>query len=350
MGRQRRIAVLDEADVIARYDKENALGVMAGLPEQLRHNYPETPGLPKREGVRAIVLAGMGGSAQPGEFIKTWLGDRLGVPFVIVRDYTLPGFVGEDTLVVASSYSGNTEETIAALAEAEKRGAQVVVSAAGGRLIELAKGKGLPYFELPNAFQPRMAVLYAVRAMVTLLERMGFVDGALDEMSESGTWLEGQMRWGAEVPTADNEAKQIAGELVGHPVVVYGGAVLAFAAMKWKIAFNENAKNIAFYNYLPEFNHNEFQGWLHPERSGLKVIELQSDLDHERVQKRFAVSNRLLSQAFAPIEVRAEGESRLQQLVWTIALGEFVATYLAVLNKVDPTPVDLVEKFKQELG
>lgn len=343
--------MLDEADFIARYDKEDALGVIAGLPEQLQKDYPETPGLPKANEITSIVLAGMGGSAQPGEFLKTWLGDRLPVPFVIARDYMLPGFVGPKTLVVASSYSGNTEETIAALADAEKRGAKIVVSAAGGKLLELVREKRYPHFELPNALQPRMAVLYAVRAMTTLVERMGLVSGALDELADSGKWLAGQMGgWKGEVPTEKNEAKQIANELVGHPVVVYAGGVLAFAAMKWKIAFNENAKNIAFYNYFPELNHNEFIGWGHPERSGLKVIELQSNLDHERVQKRFEVTNRLQSQAFAPVEVNAEGKTRLEQLVWTIALGEYTATYLALLNNVDPTPVDLVERFKKELG
>jgi glucose/mannose-6-phosphate isomerase len=343
--------MLDEADFIARYDKENALGVIGGLPEQLQHDYPETPGLPKADEVKNVVLAGMGGSAQPGEFIKTWLGDRLPVPFVIARDYALPGFVGPETLVVISSYSGNTEETIAALADAEKRGAKVVVSASGGKLLEMARTKGYPHFELPNGIQPRMAVLYAVRALTTLLERAGLAEGALEELAASGSWLVGEMgSWGPETATAENEAKRVAGELVGHPVVVYAGGVLGFAAMKWKIAFNENAKNIAFYNYLPEFNHNEFQGWLHPERSGLKVVELESGLDHPRVQRRFEVSNRLLSNVFAPIQVKAVGETRLQQLVWTIALGEYVATYLAMLNQVDPTPVELVERFKVELG
>lgn len=343
--------MLDKADFIARYDKENALGVVAGLPEQLRHDYPEVPGLPEAAEIEQIVVAGMGGSAQPGEFIKTWLGDRLPVPLVMVRDYDLPAFVGPETLVVASSYSGNTEETLEALEVALERGAQVVVSASGGKLVEAARAKNLPYFELPTGIQPRMAVLYAVRAMVTLLERVGLVEGALEEMAAAGTWLEGEMgSWGPEAPTADNAAKQIASELVGHPVVVYAGPVLAFAAMKWKIAINENAKNIAFYNYFPELNHNEFQGWLNPDKHGLKVVELRSDSDHARVVKRFDVTNRLLSNRFAPIEVRAEGKTKLEQLVWTIALGEYVATYLAVLNQVDPTPVDLVEKFKKELG
>jgi glucose/mannose-6-phosphate isomerase len=343
--------MLDEADFIARYDKENALGLMGRLPEQLTHDYPKLKHVPARDELKNVVLAGMGGSAQPGEFIKTWLGDRLPVPFVIVRDYVLPGFVGPETLVVASSYSGNTEETLAALSEAEKRGARIVVMASGGKLLELAKAKGLEHFALPTDLQPRMAVLYAVRALTTLLEEAGLVEGALEELAEAGNWLKAHMgHWGMSAPAASNVAKQIAAELVGHPVVVYAGATLAFAAMKWKIGFNENAKNIAFYNYLPEFNHNEFQGWLHPERSGLKVIELVSNLDHPRVQKRFEVSNRLLSSVFAPVVVRAVGDTKCEQLVWTIALGEHVATYLAILNQVDPTPVDLVERFKKELG
>ncbi|HEY2004324.1 MAG TPA: bifunctional phosphoglucose/phosphomannose isomerase [Candidatus Saccharimonadia bacterium] len=344
--------MLDKADFIARYDKEDVLGVMVRLPEQLQYEFSEVEGLTELGKPANIVLAGMGGSAQPGEFIKTWLGGQLPVPFVIVRDYALPAFVGSDTLVIASSYSGNTEETLAALKEAESRGAKVVVMTSGGKLLEAAKEGGHPAFVLPADFQPRMAVLYAVRALTTMLERLGLVTGALQELAMSGKWLGEQnlAQWGVESPQADNAAKQIASELVGHPVVVYAGPALAFAAMKWKIAFNENAKNIAFYNYFPELNHNEFIGWTHPEQSGLKVVELQSSLDHPRVQKRFEVSNRLWSNVFAPVEVKAVGETKLEQLVWVIALGEFVATYLAILNQVDPMPVALVEQLKKDLG
>jgi glucose/mannose-6-phosphate isomerase len=344
--------MLDQADFIARYDKEDVLGVMRKLPEQLLHDYPEVPGLDKIGQPANIVLAGMGGSAQPGEFVKTWLGDQLKVPFVIARDYTLPAFVGPETLVIASSYSGNTEETLAALKQAEELGAKVVVMASGGKLLEAAAAGGHPAFELPTAYQPRMAVLYAVRAVATLLERIGLVKDGMEQLATAGHWLEHQHveKWAATTPQSDNVAKQIASELVGHPVVVYAGGALAFAAMKWKIAFNENAKNIAFYNYLPELNHNEFIGWTHPERAGLKVVELKSSFDHPRVQKRFEVMNPLLSNVFAPVEVNAVGETKLEQLVWVIALGEHVATYLAILNQVDPMPVDLVEEFKKKLG
>jgi len=342
--------MLDQADFIARYDKEDALGVMGRLPEQLAYEFPKLEGLPQAADITSIVMAGMGGSAQPGEFIKTWLGGELERPFVIVRDYALPAFVGPDTLMVASSHSGNTEETLAALDEAERRGAKVVVITSGGKLMERAKARHYPLLVLPAAFQPRMAVLYAVRAFASLLEQLGLVQGALEAMAATGKWLESEIgQWAAGVATEQNSAKQIASELVGHSAVVYAGPVLAFAAMKWKIGFNENAKNIAFYNYFPELNHNEFIGWGHPEKHGLKVVELRSELDHPQVVKRFDVTNKLLSNRFAPIQVQAQGGSKLDQLVWTIALGEFVATYLAILNQVDPTPVELVEKFKAEL-
>lgn len=343
--------MLDQQDFIDRYDKHDALGIIAELPGQLQHDFPVPAGLESLTGVTSLVLTGMGGSAQSAEFIKTWLGDRLPVPLVIVRDYSLPAFVGPDTLVIAASYSGNTEETLAALSDAEAKKARIVVVAAGGRLLEAAKTRKYPHFVLPGGLQPRFAVLYAVRALAMVIQTLGLVPHVTDELAASGAWLEGELgAWAPNVPTADNPAKQIAGALVGHAAVVYAGPTLAFAAMKWKIAFNENAKNIAFYNYFPEMNHNEFIGWQFPERSGLKVIELRSDLDNAQIAKRFDITNRLLSASFAPTQVQAGGETKLQQLVWAIGLGEYVATYLAFLNGTDPTPVGMVEKLKGELA
>lgn len=343
--------MLDQSDIITRYDKSDALGVIARLPTQLSHDFPVAEGLADLQGVTSIVLTGMGGSAQGAEFIKTWLGSRLPVPFIIVRDYVLPAFVGPDTLVIAASYSGNTEETLAAIHDASVKKARIVVITAGGKLLETAKLMDYPHFVFPGSLQPRFAVLYAVRAITTVIESIGLAEGVLDELAASGEWLGSQLgAWAPEVPAIDNHAKQIAQALVGHVAVVYAGPSLGFAAMKWKIAFNENAKNIAFYNYFPEMNHNEFIGWQFPQSSGIKVIELRSDLDTAQITKRFDITNRLLSASFAPIEVHAVGDTVLQQLVWTIALGEYVATYLAFLNGTDPTPVGLVEKLKSELA
>jgi glucose/mannose-6-phosphate isomerase len=352
--------MLDQADFIARYDKHDALGVVAGQPAQLRHEYTgvSVSGITS---IHQVVVAGMGGSALAAEFVKNWASDQLKVPLIIVRDYHLPAFVDKHTLVIASSYSGNTEETLSALTEAEQRGAQIVVMAAGGKLLEQAKAKGHahlrtvppghPHLDLPGGLQPRMAVLYGVRALTTLLEALDMVYGLSAELTAAAHWVEPQLKaWTADVPMADNPAKQIASELVGHPMVVYGGPTLMLPAMKWKIDANENAKNLAFYNYLPEFNHNEFLGWGHPERSGIKVIELRSSLDHPQVQKRFEVTNKLRSAQFAPIEVHAQGKTKLEQMLWALILGDFVMVYLAFLNGIDPTPVDLIEKFKTELA
>lgn len=343
--------MLDQPDMIARYDKSDALGVITGLPNQLSHDFLVPEGLAEMRGISSIVLTGMGGSAQGAEFVKTWLSDRLSVPLVIVRDYALPAFVGPDTLVIAASYSGNTEETLTAIKDASAKKARIVVIAAGGKLLETAKTMDYPYFVLPGGLQPRFAVLYAVRALVTVIETLGLVSGVLDELAAAGKWLDGQLgAWAPDVPTTDNAAKRIAESLVGHVAVVYAGPTLAFAAMKWKIAFNENSKNIAFYNYFPEMDHNEFIGWQFPKASGIKVIELRSDLDSTQEIDRFDITNRLLSASFAPIEVHAVGDTKLRQLVWTIGLGEHVACYLAFLNGIDPTPVLLVEKLKTELA
>jgi len=342
--------MLDQADYIARYDQHDIMGVIASQPNQLRQDY-QLDGAAKLTGATSIVFAGMGGSALAAEFIKHWLSDRLPVPFVIVRGYELPAFVGKDTLVIVSSYSGNTEEEMSCLHDALKRGAKLADMSAGGALIKEATASHLPTLEIPDGLQPRLAVLYGVKALAMLLEELGLVQGIVKELEAAATWAEGEIKsWGATTPTAENSAKQLAEALLGHPIVVYGGPTLALPAMKWKIDANENAKNLAFYNYLPEFNHNEFLGWGHPERAGLRVVELQSSLDGPQITKRFEVSNRLLSGMMPePIIVTAVGATRLEQMVWTILLGDFTMAYLAFLNQVDPTPVPMIEKLKREL-
>lgn len=340
--------MLDDPKYIAQFDRSNVMAVIANQGAQLREQYEFD--VPEVEDLQQIVLAGMGGSALAAEFLRSWLADRLPVSLEIVRGYDLPKYVGERSLVIVSSFSGNTEETLACLEEAKQRKSAIVIMTAGGKLAEHAQD--FSYLQIPKAVsQPRMAVFYGVKALASLIEQMGLVKDLTSELETAAEWLlEEANSFIPTVAEAENVAKQIAKKLVGHPVVTYGGPTLAMPALKWKININENAKNQAFYYALPEFNHNEFIGWGNPKDSLLRVVELQSSLDNDRIAKRFEVSNRLLSGIMpAPIVVEAHGETKLQQMLWTMLLGDFMSIYLACLNQVDPEPVALVEKLKQEL-
>ena len=341
--------MLDDLKYIHQKDKSDALGVVGKQYQQLTQQYDVPVEL--KSDIRNVVLAGMGGSALPAVFLKSWPG--VSVPLEIVRDYVTPSYVDEHTLFISSSYSGNTEETLSALTDAEAKGAQIVVIAADGKLKARAEKAGYPLYVIPGGIQPRMSSFYFLAAFVSLLEPLGLVpSGSLKELGAASEWLSGQLgSFGAEVPTDKNPAKQLALELVGKSVVVYSGPLMFPAANKFKICCNENAKNVAWVNQLPEFNHNEFIGWSsHPEDKPYAVVDFRSNLEHERVQKRFAVTERLLSgKRPAPEVVEPVGEMVLQQLLWSANFGDYVSLYLALLNGLDPTPVDLVEKLKTEL-
>ncbi|HEY5806146.1 MAG TPA: bifunctional phosphoglucose/phosphomannose isomerase [Candidatus Saccharimonadales bacterium] len=341
--------MLDDLKYIHERDADDALGVAENQWKQLQHGY-DLHFQPGAE-IRNVVLGGMGGSALYSVFLNSWPG--LSVPFEISRNYNIPKYVNENTLFIASSYSGNTEETLSALDEAEQKKAQIVVLAAGGKLAERAEQAGYPLIRVPGGIQPRMSSFYCLTGLIQLFESLGLVpEGSMRELREAGAWLSQQVgAWVATTPTANNPAKQLAQELMGKSVVIYSGPKLAPAANKFKICLNENAKNIAWWNQLPEFNHNEFIGWSsHPTDKPYAVVELRSALEHQRVQKRFEVTERLLSgKRPAPEVVEVQGDTIIRQLLWAASMGDFTSLYLAILNGLNPTPVDLVEKFKVEL-
>lgn len=342
--------MLDDLKMIHERDPQDALGVAEKQWQQLQHIFDVE--LPPMADIENIVVGGMGGSAWPALYLKSWPGTS--VPLEVISNYDLPAYVNEHTLFISSSYSGNTEETLAALEEAEQRGAHIVVMTAGGQLAEVAKQKVLPLYLIPGGIQPRMSSFYFLVALIQILESQNLVpQGSSAELRMVGGWLKGQLgSWKPEIPAAQNPAKQLAQELMGKSVVVYSGPKLFPAANKFKICLNENAKNVAWVNYYPEFNHNEFIGWSsHPVDKPYAVVEIRSNLEHPRVQKRFVVSEKLLSgRRPAPEVVVPEGESLLRQLLWTSNFCDFVSLYLALLNGLNPTPVDLVEKLKAELN
>lgn len=340
--------MLDDHSYIARFDVQDALGVAADQWKQLQHQFEIGQ---QDYQIDNIIFAGMGGSALAAQLSLTWPG--YNVPFEILRDYELPHYASSRTLVIASSYSGNTEEVLSVLHQAKQTKSHIICISAGGKLAEIASQQGYQYLELPSGIQPRYAVLYSFKALITVLERCGFVKvSEMDpQLHQAAQYLQNSVvNWLPSVPTAQNLAKQLAEKMVGKTPIIYG-AKLFSAAYKWKINFNENAKNTAWCGQYSEFNHNEFLGWSsHPIEKPFAVIDLISSFDHEQVKKRFEISDRLLSgKRPKALQIQAEGETILQQLLWVVALGDMISIYLAILNGVNPTPVDLIEKLKTEL-
>jgi len=343
--------MLDDLKYIHDKDPQDALGIAAKQPEQLRYEF-QLAGKSDFRTFDNIVFTGMGGSALAALLMRSWPG--ISRPFEVVRDYELPPYVNDKTLVIVSSYSGNTEETLGALAAAEAKNAQIAVLAGGGKLWAAAEAKDYPRIQLPDAAQPRYAVFYSYRASLDLLHAAGVVaEGYASELDTTAAFLQQAVAgWLPTVATDKNPAKQLALELIGKSIVVYGGPKLASAAYKWKISFNEHAKQVAWWNSYPEFNHNEFIGWSkQPTDKPYAVVDLRGSCESPRVLKRFEVSARLLSGLRPePHIVQAAGEGVLEQVLWTVTFGDFVSLYVALLNGLNPAPVDLVEKLKQELA
>ena len=345
--------MLDDLNVLKQRDRDNALEVAANLYTQAAFDVTLEDSSRDESAITCVIVAGMGGSALAADTAKTLLADRLHIPFEVVKGYKLPYYVNKNTLVIASSHSGNTEETLECANNALARRAKVAIIATGGKLVELAKEHQAMRGLIPNDTQPRMAVLYNLKVLLKILSEYQIIDSELyDEMTNLGSWLKSESdKWAMDVATEYNYAKQLALIAVGKTPVIYGGSLTAPLAYKWKISWNENAKNVAFWNYLPEFNHNEFIGWTsHPIEKPFVVFDLISDLEHPQVLKRFKVSDKLLSgQRPKSNVIKLQGQTLLAQLLWGAILADFVSIYVAILNGVDPTQVDLIEKFKKEL-
>lgn len=346
--------MLDDVNVLNQRDPNGALSIAGAQCEQTKYSIAVSNKDHDHRVITSVVVAGMGGSALAALLVKTWLKSELTIPIEVVRTYNLPAYVSTGTLVIASSYSGNTEETLSCLTEAEEKGAQIAIIASGGKLINLANAKQIACAILPADLQPRMAVIYNLRALITLLSNFDIVpSNKLDEIASKADWLKTESsQWASEVPTEHNYAKQLALQAVGKTAVFYGGTLTAPVAYKWKISWNENAKNLAFWNEYPEFNHNEFIGWTsHPVEKPFAVFDLISNLEHSQILKRFEVSDRLLSGLRPKATViNLAGTSVIEQLLWGSILADFVSIYVAILNGVNPTPVLLIEKLKQELA
>lgn len=301
-----------------------------------------------------ILVTGLGGSAIGGDLLRVFVSERAGIPVIVNRDYTLPNFVGPTTLLFATSFSGNTEETISAYEQAAAKGAKIVVITTGGKLKDLAARDGVPIVNIPGGISPRAATGYLFLPALAALQHLGLIPDVRQEVAETVDLLK-EMRevLKAENPADKNPAKALALKLYNHIPVIYGSTgTTEVVATRWKGQINENAKAAAYWNVFPEMNHNEIVGFEAPAHllKNLSVVILRDRDDHPRVQKRMEISKGILSPAVSEIsEVFAQGTSPLARTFSLTFTGDWVSVYLAVLYGIDPTPVKMIDYLKKKL-
>ncbi len=299
-----------------------------------------------------IVLAGMGGSAIGGDLLRTYLSKQLSIPFIVNRHYTLPNYVDKNSLVIISSYSGNTEETLEAYEQAVEQKARILCITSGGEVAKRAKDLKHQYIFIPGGLQPRAALGYSFFPLLYALDKMGFADLNENEVQETITVLK-TMSGEAVDMTEKNYPYSIAKRLHGKAVVVWSSSdLLEAVSVRWRGQLNENAKHLAYSALFPELNHNEIVGWENPPEI-LKhfVIALLKDRDdHARVVQRMAITKEVLKETpDAILEIAPRGEGRLARMFSMIHLGDWVSYYLAMLDEADPTPVERINYLKSEL-
>lgn len=295
-----------------------------------------------------LVVCGMGGSAIGGDLAAAAFGGRLSKPLLTVRGYELPSWVTAEWAVLCSSYSGETEETLACFSAAEALGARRIVAGTGGALVEAARSAGDPVIGLPGLLPaPRTAVAYMLVCSAEVAAVVGAAPRIAEELERAAGFLEEQR---AEL---QHTAAEIAAQLSGAVPVVYGAGATAAAARRWKTQLNENAKLAAFYSELPEANHNELCGWKGGEAAaGAFAAVLLEDADqHPRVRRRFELTAQAIDASGATsVRVEAAGETATERLLWTVMLGDLVSLAVAEARGVDPLPIDAINKLKTALG
>ncbi len=339
-------------------DPQDMRGAIRAFPDHLDEGWQrgaaaEGFGLDARR-FSGVVVCGMGGSAIGGDLVRTLAEPDAPVPMAVVRGYDLPAWVDEKALVVASSYSGGTEETLSCFEQARARKATVVVIASGGEIMRHAGRDGLSSIEIPGGLQPRAALGYSLGALLRLARAMGLLKLADDHYAEA---LEAARVRAADYARDDraNYAFEIAKSFDGHLPVIYSGVGLLEAVnMRWRTQLHENAKHPAVGNLFPELDHNEIMGFESaPDEIArrMSVVVLRDRGDHPQIRRRFDVTRDLVARRVAAWrEVETEGNARLARMLSLVQLGDSASFWLAVRKGVDPTPVESIQQLKRQLA
>lgn len=308
------------------------------------------------ESIEKILFAGMGGSAIGGDVIHSLIAPDLAIPIWVSRHYHLPPFVDSKTLCIFSSYSGNTEETLSAFQEGRKRKLKALVITSGGELGRLSERFGIPWIQIPGGFPPRMALGYSVFPVLNVLAKLKLWKWSSRAVDETISLLEtlGRKHCAPEVPLPVNPAKRLAQALWGRWVVIYAGTeLLDSAAVRFRGQIEENAKALSSHHLIPEMNHNEILGWQFPKRLVARstAVFLRDQNDHPRIRLRMKITKEVILKGGGRVhEIHSQGKSRLARLFSVIYKGDWTSFYLALLYRIDPTPVAVIESLKKRLA
>jgi glucose/mannose-6-phosphate isomerase len=339
--------VTEAADPIREVDSAGQLDDVLALPEHLRDALwrVESAGLEQTQS-SGLVVCGMGGSAVGGTLARSAIGDRLSLPLLVFRDYELPPWTPPDRVVLCSSYSGDTEETLACFEAAEAIGARRIAATTGGALAAAARAANVPVIGLPSGLQPRAALGYMFTTVTEVAALTGAAPGMRTEIDSSAAHLD-QAR-----ETLMTRAAEIAAELHGAIPVIYGCDLTVPVAYRWKTQINENAKLHSFWNQLPELDHNEIVGWSGVDAEPrFAAVFLEDSDQHPRQRRRAELTAELIEpHAASVLRVETEGNTRIERMLWAVMLGDLVSLALAALRGVDPSPVEVLERLKDELG
>jgi len=367
------INILDLDGDFSELDKANMIELLEEFPQKMRDalrlgeeftipaNFPSAPTLnsvsapTSAQNFKNIVVLGMGGSAIGGDLLSDYLADELAIPIVVIRGYDIPRFIDENSLVFAVSYSGNTEETLSALKRCLEAKARVIALTSGGKLAVLVRENNFPVIKVPAGIQPRAAISYLFFPILKALERLELIKERGGEIEETFNILQELSReYGAKSPSENNLAKKVALRLYQHLPLAYGSeGLLEAVAMRWKTQINENSKWPCFWNVFPELDHNEIVGYEIENNINrqVKIVYLQDKEGSLRVEQRRGITRKIIEDKVAEFIIcPTKGKGKMTRVFSLIYLGDLVSYYLAILNQVDPSPVDSIEDLKKELA
>jgi len=354
------VSLLNDMEMIRSRDPQNMYNRIFDMPEHMEEALRMATAYKLDTSdfadIRNVVVIGMGGSAIGGDLARSYLSSELLIPFEVCRHYVLPEYVDDETLVIASSYSGNTEETLAALDDAVGRKAMIVAITTGGLMQEVAQFNQIPISLLPSGLPPRAALGYSFVSLLMTMERIGLAKNISQEIQAAIKHMRADRELYIEdKPVEENPAKKLATDLQGRIVLIYSGPTLTdIVGVRIKGQICENAKTLAFANQLPEMNHNELVGWsdqMAPFADKLAVVLLRDRDDHRQVLHRMNFVKEKISALGVPVhEIQSRGSGRLERLMSLVQMGDFISYYLAILNEVNPTPVAIIDELKQVLA